>query len=296
VFERRYFIVAQNYHGTTLLSKLLNDHPEVVSLGDTYPSNRFDQVCGCGAYVSECLFWRQVADQTGAERYRDHPHLLPDSPRIAGGGIDRLLYNGAPLSLLRRLIPRTARETFSRDFEAFETAVHDNAGRPEATVFVDAVKSISRVYSLIAVGVRVDGVIHLYRGPSDYIGSTMKQKGRTWRVFLRRLVTYRLFHRLARRVGRYVLYLGVTYEGLAEDADGTMQELFDFVRVPRMSLQELVSQGTERSWHFMGNAGLFHFDGSIRRSCHELSARERRLVRLLGGDYPVDRLHLRKRP
>ena len=296
MFERRYFIVAPNFHGTTLISKLLNDHPEVVSLGDTYPSNRFDQVCGCGAYVSECPFSQQVSERVGAERYRDQPHLLPDYPRIAGSRVDRLFYNGLTPRALQNIMPATAREIFAQDFEAFETAVHDNAGRPEATVFVDAVKSISRVYALVAAGVRVDGVIHLYRDPGDYIGSTMKQKGHTWRVFLRRLLPYRLFHRLVRRIGRYVPYLAVTYEGLAEDPDGTMQGLFEFVQVPHISLQELASQGGWSPWHFMGNASLFHFNGTIRRSRHELSARERRLVRLLGGDYDVERLHLRKQP
>lgn len=70
MFERRYFIVAQNFHGTTLLSKLLNDHPEVVSLGDTYPSNRIDHICGCGENVSRLhhtgAMWLAIERALGA--------------------------------------------------------------------------------------------------------------------------------------------------------------------------------------------------------------------------------------
>jgi hypothetical protein len=293
MFDRRYFIVAQNFHGTTLLSKLLNDHPEVISLGDTYPSNRLDQLCGCGEYVSQCPFWRQVAERVGAKRYRQYPHLLPDYPRIIGDRFDRVLYNSLGPRMLRRIIPRAARGSFMSDFEAFQSAVHDHAGRPSATVFVDGVKSISRVYALMASGVRVDGVIHLYRDPGDYIKSTMKQKGQSWIVFLPRMAKYRLFHQLAKRVAGQVPYISVTYEGLAENPDETMGALFRFLRVPPKPVAELVSREWDQPWHFMGNASLFRFDGTIRRSRHELTAPERCLSRLLGGRYDPRHLHLK---
>ncbi|MEX0382540.1 hypothetical protein V6X02_04295 [Spiribacter sp. 1M153] len=296
MFERRYFIVAQNFHGTTLLSKLLNDHPEVVSLGDTYPSNRIDQVCGCGRCVSECPFWAAVSDAVDAERYRDHPHLLPDYPRTIGDRVDRVLYNGLGPKVLQRVIPACARAGFARDFEAFEAAVREHSGRPEATVFVDGVKSISRVYALMASGLRVDGVIHLYRGPGDYIKSTMKQKGPSWRVFLSRMAKYRLFHRLARRTAEHVPYMSLTYEGLADSPEETLKALFGFLGVGPRSVAELVAEKKEQPWHFMGNASLFHFDGTIRLSRHELTPRERLMVRLLGGRYDPERLHLRSAP
>ena len=292
MFERRYFIVAQSFHGTTLLSKLLNDHPGIISLGDTYPSNQLDQVCGCGQRVSQCEFWRRIAERVGAERYREQPHMLPDYPRIVGGRIDQVLYMALGPGMLRRITPRDARERFATDFQSFEAAVQDNAGRPEARVFVDGVKSISRVYALLAAGVRVDGVIHLYRDPHDYIGSAMKQKGRVWRVCLRRLLRYRLFHRLAARLRRFVPYRSITYEGLADNPEATVNALFDFVQVPGMDLDELVSEMGQRPWHFMGNASLFHFDGTMRRSRHELSRKEQAAVRLLAGRYSSHRLHL----
>ncbi len=293
MFERRYFIVAQNFHGTTLLSKLFNDHPGIVSLGDTYPSNRIDQICGCGERVSQCPFWIAVGERVGAERYRDQPHLLPDYPRILGDRFDRLLYNCLGLKTLRRVIPQHARTTFARDYEAFEAAVKEHSGRPEATVFVDGVKSISRVYALIASGVHVDGVVHLYRGPGDYIKSTMEQKGHSWRVFLSRILKYRLFHGLARRVAGHVPYISLSYEMLAESPEETLKALFLFMQVEPRPVAELVSTKREKPWHFMGNASLFHFDGTIRPSRHDLTVRERRMVRWLGGRYDAEQFHLR---
>lgn len=69
MFETTYFVLSPSYHGATLLAKLLNAHPELTALGDTYPSNAFDQVCGCGEYVSACPFWQGIKKDTDAARH-----------------------------------------------------------------------------------------------------------------------------------------------------------------------------------------------------------------------------------
>lgn len=293
MFKRYFFIVTPSFHGATLLSKLLNDHSEIMSLGDTYPSSQFDQVCGCGEYVSRCPFWQQVGRDVGVERYRDHPHWLPDYPAILGGGKDRLLYNMLSPHSLGKVIQKDRQKSFVDDFTAFTRAVHAYGGRPDARIFVDGVKSISRVFALAACGVAIDGVIHLQRNPRDYIQSTMKQNGYSHLAFVRRLVNYRLFHNRARRIGREFPYLSVTYEGLAEAPETALYRLFRFLGVEPLPLSELVAEGQKRPWHFMGNASLFHFDGTIRRSWHDISPKEKRWVRLIAGKYESSNLHLR---
>lgn len=292
MFERQYFIVAPNFHGATLLSKLLSDHPEVMSLGDTYPSNRMDQVCGCGERVSQCAFWQQVRMAIGADRYQSHPHWLPDYPAIYGAGKDHLLYNTFSPRRLGRMIPEDRQETFVADFTTFTGAVYAYGGRPEARVFVDGVKSISRVFALAACGVPIDGVIHLRRNPGDYIQSTMKQHGYSRRAFVQRLLEYRLFHNRARRIGRDFPYLSVAYEGLTEEPEATLDRLFRFLGVEPLPLSELVAEGQKRPWHFMGNASLFHFDGTLRPSHHSQTRMERAVTRILAGPYDAHALHL----
>jgi len=292
MFERYYFVVAPNFHGATLLAKLLNDHPEVMSLGDTYPSNRIDQVCGCGKRVSQCDFWQHVGKDIQVERYRSHPSWLPRYPEILGGGKDRLLYNTLSPRWLGKVIPRDRQETFVADFSAFTKAVHVYGGRPDTRIFVDGVKSISRVCALAACGVPIDGVIHLQRNPGDYIQSTMKQHGYSRRAFARRLINYRLFHNRARRIGRDFPYLSLTYEGLAEDPETALDRLFRFLGVEPLSLSALVAEGQQRPWHFMGNASLFYFDGTIRPSRHAQTRTERAVTTALAGSYDVHALHL----
>ncbi len=85
MFEKTYFVLSPSYHGATLLSKLINAHPELTALGDTYPSNAFDQVCGCGVRVSVCPFWQAVKAEVGADRYPNTRVVLPQYPGDRGG-------------------------------------------------------------------------------------------------------------------------------------------------------------------------------------------------------------------
>jgi hypothetical protein len=287
VFERCYFVLAPNFHGATLLSKLLNAHPDVASLGDTYPSNQFDQLCGCGRKVSECLFWQEVGNRVGAERYRDYPNLLPHNPKIVGGPWDKYLFNLLGTDVLRSVITESKRNAFATDYGHFLEVVAE-MDQSHSKVFVDGVKSISRVKAMIASGGRVDGVIHLIRDPGDFTQSWMRQSRKSLAALMRSALVWRMYHRQARKLRNFAPYLEIHYEDLADDADSVLREIFLFLGVPVESVENLRSN-MSREWHFMGNASLFRFDGSIRRSRHESSLFEKLLVRSLSGSGPVGR-------
>jgi hypothetical protein len=285
VFERCYFVLAPNFHGATLLSKLLNAHPDLASLGDTYPSNQFDQVCGCGRKVSECPFWHEVSDRVGADRYRDLPNLLPYYPKIIGGPWDKYLFNLLGTSVLQFFIPGSKRNVFATDYRHFLEAVADME-QSHSTVFVDGVKSISRVKAMFAAGARVDGVIHMIRDPNYFAQSWMRQSRKSIGELMRSALIWRMYHRQARKLRKFVPYLEIQYEDLADDADSVLKEVFLFLGVSVESIEGL-RPNMSREWHFMGNASLFRFDGSIRRSRHESSSLEKVLVRALSGSGPV---------
>jgi len=292
MFKRCYFVIAPNFHGATLLSKLLNDHPKVMSLGDTYPRNDVDQLCGCGELVSSCSFWQKVGSDIKVERYRSQPHWLPDYPEILGGGIDRLLYNSLSMKRISKLIPNNEKKIFAADFRSFLAAVHEYSGRQNLKIFVDGVKSISRVYALAASGIKIDGVIHIQRNPGDFIQSTMKQPGFSRRDFGNQLVNYRLFHNRARRISREFPYLSLTYEGLAQAPETTLDNVFRFIGVDPVPLSKLIDEGRTRPWHFMGNDSLMNFDGCIRPSHHVQTLVDRMAARILAGPYDAESLHL----
>ena len=71
------YIAGTPYTGSTLLSMLLNAHPQLVSIGEAEgPTRRTDRgsyVCSCESPIAECAFWQRV----GVEM-RDR-WLVPDT-------------------------------------------------------------------------------------------------------------------------------------------------------------------------------------------------------------------------
>lgn len=276
-----------------MLARLLNAHPEVISLGDTYPSNGFDQTCGCGRRVSECEFWISVKRRVKASRYAHEPAMLPRYPRLVSNGIDRYLYALMPLGAIRRLSEEMRGQLFASDYEAFLHAVHNCVGKDHARVFVDGVKSVARVKAMLATDVAVDGIIHLMRSPGDFAKSCSRQSGDGYVRLARAGLAWRLYHANARRLRHSLPYLPITYERLVERPEDVLPEIFRFIEVPARRLSELVPHFQE-TWHFMGNISQMAFDGVLHRSRHSLSVLEKAVVRLAAGAEPETRVRRRE--
>jgi hypothetical protein len=287
MFEKTYFVLSPSYHGATLLAKLINAHPELTALGDTYPSNAFDQVCGCGEYVSACPFWQAVKADVGDERYPDTRVMLPQYPGDRGGSLGRLAYSDftsfwATPAVLRSTKARDLPD-FRADYQAFLAAVYRHTPNP-GRIFVDGLKFNSRVAALMAAGFPCGGVIHLYRDPVDFVASSMRNTGRGGRRgLIEHALRYRLYHARARQVERSVPTIAMHYESLAADIDGELARLLGVLGVEPMTVAELRPY-FDQEWHFMGNSSLFDFDGVIQRSGHDLgNARNRFVYRLAGA-------------
>lgn len=195
MFEKTFFILAPSYHGATLLAKLINAHPALTTLGDTYPSNAFDQVCGCGERVSACPFWQAVKADVGSHRYPGTRMMLPQYPGDQGRAAGRLAFSDflsfwATPSVLKRTIAREL-STFRQDYEAFLSSIQHHTLHP-GRIFVDGLKFSSRVAALIAAGFPVGGVIRLCRDPVDFVASSMRNTGRaSWGGMFEHALRYR---------------------------------------------------------------------------------------------------------
>src|SRR5262249_23449475 len=112
MLQRRYFALSPSFHGMTLLAKLLNAHPKAVCVGDTYPSNRYDQTCGCGKKVSDCEFWQTVKRSVRMGSDATAPHLLPLTPKVFGGLSDQIFFRLLPIKILAHLVPKKENHAF----------------------------------------------------------------------------------------------------------------------------------------------------------------------------------------
>ena len=63
------YILAASHSGSTLLTMLLNGHPDVATIGELGPGYLPDPNeyrCSCGSWMIECPFWRGIARQARA--------------------------------------------------------------------------------------------------------------------------------------------------------------------------------------------------------------------------------------
>jgi len=61
------YILAASHSGSTLLTMLLNSHPDIATVGELAPGHMEDPdryLCSCGRRIKECGFWRAI--ETGA--------------------------------------------------------------------------------------------------------------------------------------------------------------------------------------------------------------------------------------
>ena len=282
MFDRNFFVLAPSFHGATILSKLLNAHPEVVSLGDTYPSRNFDQICGCGNYVSKCPFWIAVNDAISPNQYAGEGLLLSRYPKITGSAADPLMYNELPSYLLNRLIKDHTLDTYSTDYRRFLKEVYTRHAYKKPRVFIDGVKSISRVHALKLSGVPVAGVIHITRSPYDFVKSSEKQG----RSLVSSALAYRMYHKMASRIQGETPYIRISYEELSTSTDQTLEKLFRFIQLPFADIDRL-KQNFDDTWHFMGNSSLLKFDGTMKASQYSVDKEmKRKITRISGKQLP----------
>lgn len=275
MFSRTYFILAPNFHGATLLARLLHAHPAVVCLGDTYPSNLFDQICGCGSLVSQCEFWRAIKRETDAARYQDKPSMLPLEPDVFGPKYNERMFQHMPAFLLKRLVPEQAARLFVSDYDRFVRAVYARFAQRRPDVFVDGVKSPSRVKALACAGERIDGILHVVRDPADFVRSTLGGPG--FGKTMRAARAWRLAHDRIASVRGLAPFLRVDYDRLCGDTDETMRRIFEFVGVEPKTTAELRNQPRDL-WHFMGHSSLFKFDWHIKAKKYPVTRMEKLLI------------------
>ncbi|MFC1669975.1 hypothetical protein ACFL20_06235 [Spirochaetota bacterium] len=269
MFKKIYFVLCPPYHGATLIAKYLNAHPNVVSLGDAYPSNEYDQMCGCSSRVSKCSYWNSIKNNINAKKYEDEKSLLPLYNKITGTGLDNYLYHLIPGNF-RKLITKKSLKEFHDCYVRFLEAVYEVEAKNRKmrpSIFVDGVKSISRVKALYDSGINISGIIHLFRNPYDYVKSSQKNNPNIYDTKLSiriRSVRYNGTHRIIEKMGKNFPIYNLYYKDFVENNQLEFKNLLRFLDVEELPLQ------LNKEWHFMGNKSLLKFDGTLKVKKYEI--------------------------
>lgn len=263
------YIAGASFCGSTLLSFVLNTHPQILSIGEMGPTEKSeseDYLCSCGTRLVECPFFVKVRDRMARRgvpldllhwdlrhRYSDSRFwnrvacVAPCSPAFL-----------AVRDAVRDRVPRWREriDDFRRRNKAFMSAALEAAGK---SVFLDATKYPTRIPLLERMNVSLK-VIHLVRDPRGYCYSVRKHRpqsteapARDW-VRVNRLAEYHLRRLPPNRWRR------VSYESICADPQGSLQKLTDF-----MGVEPLVVPDDFRKCpnHVIGNAMRLPSDGRV---------------------------------
>lgn len=255
------YITSSSFSGSTLLSFLLNAHPEIATVGEMDGWNYgWNEVfpCSCGAPLSECPFFRAIA-----AAFRSAG--LPFEPRDFGTRY-RLVRNERLNRYLTAELPRiksTALETvrdqcvarvppfarlFARQDRANLVFVQTALAASGGNVFMDACKSPYRLRHLRRIHALDIFVLHLVRDPRGVALSNMKKKGYDASLAIRLWLNEQAA--ICRIAAEFPKVIKVYYEDLCEAVDGTLAAIHNFVGIrPRPTPADFKSV----SHHILGN-------------------------------------------
>lgn len=258
MFDKVFFLMAPNYHGSTMISRVLNEHSEISTLGDTYPTRAYDQTCGCGNKVSQCAFWNAVQKGVGKYQKSEIDHWLELYPPIGYGGFDKFIYGIAKPTMVRRMLNQEKLSAYVRSYTNFIEMVQKASGDRGKRVFVDGVKSIARVQALRAGGFEAGGLICVRRNLREYLYSTKKTNERTGEPFrpARAIVEYVLYYRLCRWLSRTLPSITIDYEQFCNEWE---KETTRIVRFIGLKVEPIKLHSQKSTWHFMGNISVMNF-------------------------------------
>jgi hypothetical protein len=247
---RIYSVLCPSFHGATLLSLLLGNHSNVLSLGDTV-ATKLDHHCGCGSLVSDCPFWQQVG-----LGWQQPEVFTPIPPRPE-------LFASPPLNQAVTILCGLAASKlglqlrFGSFSKAFAHQLSVCRRFAEFEVFIDGYKSVSRYCAAKAAGFPIEGVIHILRDPRAFAASS-KQKSIPVRQSVAQWASaHATISRVTRMAGERVIQ--VRYEELCASPEEQLLRLQSWMQLEPEPLLHAFPPGR----HWVGNRTLRTFDGEV---------------------------------
>lgn len=267
------FVAGTSFCGSTLMSFLLNSHPDIVCVGEeTGPipkrRNQPDFPCSCGAPLMQCPFWAAVArrmEERGFDFGQDRfdVHFLLGQRRWVRGVLTRSLRSNLLDGIRDFLVSATPglgsrMRTIRQRNVALIRSIMEVSGK---RVFASGQKDPIRAWYLSRLPDLDVKVVHLIRDSRGFVSSTMKNGGVSLDVGIRD------WNRNAGHVERLFARLGperslrIRYEDLCTDVSGTLARMVRFVGLEPVP-GPVNFRETEH--HVIGNRMRMQSSGEVR--------------------------------
>ncbi|MBA3036177.1 MAG: sulfotransferase [Desulfobacterium sp.] len=269
------YITSSSFSGSTLLSFLMNMHPNIFTIGEmdgwNYgPNESF--LCSCGETLESCPFFTSVNEHFLSNNIKFDFRNFNTSFSLSNNAfIARLLGKEMPFwinsSLLEKtrdkivnLIPyynKAIKSKLSAN-DVFIKAAFEYSG---CDVFVDACKDPFRLRYLKNVPMLDLEVIYLVRDFRGFILSCKKNKGWNWRTSLN--IWIRQQKTILRILDESLPYIKIHYEDIINSTDETLASIYSFIGV-----QDNGFTGDFRSveHHVLGNDMRLKQSGQIQKN------------------------------
>lgn len=269
--EKYIFVVCPSFHGATLLSCLLNNHPLISAMGDTIPRVEFienDAQCSCGSNINNCEFWNKVINEINPDKvYRDGC-IIPFYPVIIQNerGNEKLI---KVLDILARNFSVNVWHLFRKqctDFlNNYEKLFKLTCKMQGTKYFVGGQKNITQV-AIVKSQLKhsqIIKVIHLIRDPrAAYYSNFKRYEDIDVIEFSRKWLSY---HKKVDKLGEILgedSFYQLRYEDLCNSPKEQVDNLLQFLGIEPKNL--IVPSSLFRKKHVIGNQMIKTFDGTIK--------------------------------
>jgi hypothetical protein len=256
--RRLAYIMGPNYSGSTLLTLLLADHPDIATVGELKATSMGDITsynCSCGELLTACSFWNEVKQlllKKGQNftfndfktHFRDKNHPFTDRllrAALRGSFFEAIRDIGFMLSPAAR---KTKQEIIEQNKELIEIL----CTLQQAKIFLDDSKEPVRLKFLLTADLWDIRAIHLIRDGRGVTNSYMRHnKASMVKAAQEWTHTQQECDRMSKLLGSRRC-LTVHYEDLCQEPAKTLTTIYQF-----LELQPELSTSSTRTKHIMGN-------------------------------------------
>jgi hypothetical protein len=252
------YIMSPSYSGSTLLTLLLADHPDIATVGELKASAMGDistYYCSCGELLTACPFWDKVQQmmlgqgrKLSFDNFNTH---FQDSKNPLSRRLFRAALRGPVFEAARKigfLLSSSARETKQKIILQNQALIDITCTLQQAETFLDDSKDPTRLKFLLEADLWNIRAIHLIRDGRGVTNSYMRHQQTTMAEAAREWVhTQQECDRMAGILGSNRC-LTVHYENLCLEPEKVLAAIYDFLGLPQKT-----NSISTRIKHIMGN-------------------------------------------
>lgn len=263
------YVASTSRSGSTLLSMLMNAHPNVASIGELGPAyGQYAEIirkegypCSCGMEIKQCVFWKKIKDHCFKAGMDIDLHNFNILLGIGLGGVVNKAIFGTPK---RFPFIKSIRDSILWQIPVFRSFIKQRMYRiltitrsvlsvTGKEVFFDVSKDPVRAFYLAKIGDCDFKLIHLVRDVRGVVNSF--RKNNSWGDNTLSIVAnmWKITHQEILRLKSFLpdeAYLLVHYERLCNNPMEALSEICLFLGIEPTNLEEAVNKAPH---HILGN-------------------------------------------